>query len=45
MLGYVRSMKIIVVLDRSSVLVIDLGNELEKLVMVNSLEQVVVLEQ
>jgi hypothetical protein len=45
MLGHVRSMKIIVVLNRSSVFVVDLGNELEELVMINSLEQVVVFEQ
>ena len=44
MLCYVRSMKIIVVLDRSPVLVIYLGNKLEELVMINSLKQVVVFE-
>jgi recombinational DNA repair protein RecR len=38
-------MKIIVVLNRSSVLVVDLGNKLEELVMINSLKQVIVLEQ
>lgn len=38
-------MEVIVILDRSLVFVVDLSDELEELVMVNSLQQVVVLEQ
>lgn len=45
MLCHVRTMKVIVILNRPLVLVVNLGNELEELVVINSLEQVVVLKQ
>jgi hypothetical protein len=44
MLCHIRTMQVIVVLDRSLVLVIDLSDKLKELVMIYCLQQIVVLE-
>lgn len=44
MLGDIRAMQVVVVFNRSLVFVVNLSDELEELVMVDSLQQVVVLE-
>lgn len=44
MLGNIRAMQVVVVFNRSLVFVVNLSDELEELVMVDSLQQVVVLE-
>ena len=45
MLSHIRPVQVVVVLNGSLVLIVDLGDELEELVVVNSLQEVVVFEQ
>lgn len=45
MLGYIRTMKVIMVFHRSLVLVVDLNKKLQELVVVDSLQQIILLKE